>query len=430
MPKHQTSQRSRREFLSGAERIQKYVGKRKVSFYYQHVDKTTETLSTAPLGDRQAIAEAERIARRKALDIQQGQIIAGSVASVIERFEDEVAPTHYRDQSKEGKSVRSSGYKNLKAFFGQMAPTSLKTVHGYQYLDARANAGAPAKANKELSLMSTICHYAVRWGVMEANPFTDMMLNKTEKNTRSISRGQVVRFYLWCGRQENRTARLMGCMALFTYLTGFRTAEVRPMLKAACTPQGILATGAKRKRGEAEVLKLREWSPRLHMVVKRIYQAQAFMPAVPTEVADLMARIAILIAKGESAKRATVAAGMKESTYYYWIKRIKSDNRVRPSESAFMFPAVGGRCYTKGGLTSSWQEVMLAYVASIDRDVSEKTLTQHSEYFAPLDIRPAAITTKLDKRSADAYDFAAHANPATTHRHYDRRKVRRASATE
>jgi|APAra7269096714_1048519.scaffolds.fasta_scaffold00313_46 hypothetical protein len=430
MPKHQTSTRSRREFLSGAERIQKYVGKRKVSFYYQHVDKTTETLATAPLGDRQAIAEAERVARRKALDIQQGQIIAGSVASLIERFEDEVAPTHYRDQSKEGKSVRASTYKNLKAFFGQMAPMSLKTVHGYQYLDARAKAGAPAKANKELSLMSTICHYAVRWGVIEANPFTDMMQNKTEKDTRTITRSQVVRFYLWCQHQENRTARLMGCLALFTYLTGFRTAEVRPLLKAACTPKGVMAIGAKRKRGEAEVVKLREWSPRLRMVVKRIEQAQVFMPAAPTEVTELMARIAILIAKGESAKRATATVGMKEPTYYYWKKRIQKDERVRPSQSDYLFPAVGGKCYTKGGLTSSWQEVMLAYVSALDETANESTLTQHAEYFAPLDIRPAAITTKLDKGSADAYDFAAHANPSTTHRHYDRRKVRKAGATE
>jgi integrase len=307
---------------------------------------------------------------------------------------------------------------------------SLKTVHGYQYLDARANAGAPAKANKELSLMSTVCHYAVRWGVMEANPFTDMMQNKTEKNTRAISRRQVVRFYLWCQRQDNRTARLMGCLALFTYLTGFRTAEVRPLLKVACTPQGVIATGAKRKRGEAEVIKLREWSPRLRMVVKRIEQAQTFMPAVPKEVAELMARITVLIAKGESAKRATAAVGMKEPTYYYWIKRVRNDERVRPKESVYMFPAAGGKCYTKGGLTSSWQEVMLAYVTNLDGTANEKTLTQHTEYFAPLDIRPAAITTKLDKRSADAYDFAAHANPSTTHRHYDRRKVRKASATE
>ncbi|MGE8454192.1 MAG: hypothetical protein ACN6OP_27015, partial [Pseudomonadales bacterium] len=58
------------------------------------------------------------------------------------------------------------------------------------------------------------------------------------------------------------------------------------------------------------------------------------------------------------------------------------------------------------------------------------SIADHPEYFSALDIRPAAITAKLERRSADAYDFAAHANPSTTHKHYDRRKVKRASATE
>jgi hypothetical protein len=56
--------------------------------------------------------------------------------------------------------------------------------------------------------------------------------------------------------------------------------------------------------------------------------------------------------------------------------------------------------------------------------------TEHADYFSALDIRFAAITTKLRNRSADAYDFAAHANPNTTHEHYDRRTEKKASATE
>ncbi|KVT58334.1 hypothetical protein [Burkholderia ubonensis] len=60
----------------------------------------------------------------------------------------------------------------------------------------------------------------------------------------------------------------------------------------------------------------------------------------------------------------------------------------------------------------------------------ETMLTKHPDYFSLQDIRPAAITTKLTNRNADAYDFAAHSNPSTTHRHYDRRKVKAANATE
>ncbi|WP_157379375.1 hypothetical protein [Burkholderia ubonensis] len=173
---------------------------------------------------RRAIAVAERTAKRRAIDIQEGTIIADSVGQAIERFRDEVDREHFRDHSRDGKAVRDSAYDRLTRFFGRMAPQRLETIHGYQFLDARA---------------------------------------------------------------------------------------------------------------KFEVKKMREAAQRIA-------------------------------------------------------------NRInRP---------------VKGCM--------------------ELMLTKHPDYFSMLDIRPAAITTKLDNRSADAYDFAAHANPSTTHRHYDRRKVKAASATE
>lgn len=56
--------------------------------------------------------------------------------------------------------------------------------------------------------------------------------------------------------------------------------------------------------------------------------------------------------------------------------------------------------------------------------------TAHPDYFSLQDIRPAAITTKLRKREGDAYDFAAHSSPNTTHTYYDRRVEKRAKPTE
>ena len=64
------------------------------------------------------------------------------------------------------------------------------------------------------------------------------------------------------------------------------------------------------------------------------------------------------------------------------------------------------------------------------REGVDLQLTRHPAYFAISDIRPTAITAKLENRDDDAYDFAAHSNPGTTHRHYDRRKVKAAKATE
>lgn len=115
MTKHQTSKPSAKE-RTGVDRLYKRVGVRKISYYYQHPDGSSETLATAVVGDRKGIADADRAAKRKALDIIEGKIIAGSVAQLIERFRDEIAPTHYLDQSKDGLAVRESGYKNLTKF--------------------------------------------------------------------------------------------------------------------------------------------------------------------------------------------------------------------------------------------------------------------------------------------------------------------------
>ncbi|MDE4918334.1 site-specific recombinase XerC [Cupriavidus metallidurans] len=405
MTARRTSQRLRKE-STGIDRLIKYIGAKKVSFYYKYPDGRSETLSSAPIGDRKAIAEAERIAKRKALDIQAGQIVAGSVADMIDRFRQDVDPVHYRDQSKEGKAVRQAAYDVLARFFGKMAPSGMKTVHGYQFLDARAKSGAPIKANKELSQMSTICNFAVRWGLIDANPFVGMMLNKADKDVRAVSRSQIVRFYLWAIRQGH-AYRTMGCAAMFTYLTGFRAAEVRPFHLSGLTDDGVRVVGAKRKKGEAEVVKVRDWSPRLRVVVERAKRTAA-----------------------ETTTKKTVVT------------------------SLYLFPNRRGQPYSKSGWGSVWQDAMWEWISTFDAEAANAlraereqsaakrkdrgagtwtsgySIAEHAAYFSTLDIRPAAITTKLEQRSADAYDFAAHANPSTTHRHYDRRKVKRASATE
>jgi hypothetical protein len=343
---------------------------RKVSFYYQYPNGANETLATATLGDRQAIMEAERIAKRKALDIQNGQIIAGSAADGIDRFRTEIDGKHFRDQSKDGIAVRNGTYENLTKFFGKMHPASIKTIHGYQYVEARSQAGAPVKAWKELALMSTICHKWVEWGIIEANPFLGMRKPRHDKDVRTIDRGHVIKFYLWAQRQDKEQFKIMGCAALFTYLTGFRAAEVRPFHRSGLAAAGVRVVSAKRKKGEIEVVKLREWSTRLKVVVKRADQALG-------------------------------------------------------RERMYLFGNRHGAAYSKSGWGSVWQDAMLAYI-----ECKPEELVDHELYFSLLDVRPAAITKKIENREADAYDFAAHTNTATTHAHYDRRRIKKASATE
>ncbi|OTP79430.1 hypothetical protein [Caballeronia sordidicola] len=382
---------------TGIDRLYKRYGVRKVSFWYKYPDGRSETLTTAPRGDRAATLAAERAAKRKAVDIQAGQIIVGSVADMIDRFKTDIDAEHFRDQSKDGKAVRNGAYERLTKFFGRMAPMKLETFHGYQYLDQRAKAGAPIGANKDMALMSTICGYAVRWGVVKTNPFVRMMQNTADKDVRAIDRGQIVRFYLWALRRD-QVFRTLGLAAMFCYLTGFRAAEVRPFHMSGITAAGVKVASAKRKKGEHEVMKLRHWSLRLRVVVERA-------------------------------------------------------KRDRKTESLFLFPNLRGQPYSKSGWGSIWQDAMYSFIGEFDEAIAQEfelkkmreaaqrkgkplagelvlRLVDHPAYFSMLDIRPAAITTKLQNRDEDAYDFAAHANPATTHKHYDRRKVKSASATE
>lgn len=163
---------------------------------------------------------------------------------------------------------------------------------------------------------------------------------------------------------------------MFTYLTGFRSSEARPFLKSGLTPDGVTVLSTKRKKGQVEVLKVREWSRRLRVVVARALE--------------------------------------------------RKDNK-----SPYLFaPTKRSDSYTRHGWASSWKDAQFAWIKTVDEAVDEKTLTAHQLYFNLQDIRPAAITTKIGNRDGDAYDFAAHANPATTHKHYDRRVVKRATATE
>ncbi|WP_313701788.1 hypothetical protein [Achromobacter sp.] len=77
-----------------------------------------------------------------------------------------------------------------------------------------------------------------------------------------------MRFYLWSVKQRENYMT-MGCAAMFTYLTGFRSSEARPFLKTGLTLEGVTVLSTKRKKGHVEVLKVREWSKRLRVVVAR-----------------------------------------------------------------------------------------------------------------------------------------------------------------
>jgi hypothetical protein len=54
----------------------------------------------------------------------------------------------------------------------------------------------------------------------------------------------------------------------------FRSSETRPFLKTGLTDDGVSVLSSKRKKGQVEVLKIREWSTRLRVVVAMLTRPQ------------------------------------------------------------------------------------------------------------------------------------------------------------
>lgn len=79
-------------------------------------------------------------------------------------------------------------------------------------------------------------------------------------------------------------------------------------------------------------------------------------------------------------------------------------------------PIVAAELAAKGRWEAEYREVRK--VKTKMAEYRRYKITEHPAYFPLQDVWPAAITAKLRNRDADAYDFAAHANPATTHKHY------------
>jgi integrase len=157
--------------------------------------------------------------------------------------------------------------------FGKVKPALIKPVHIYKYLDGRAAEGAPAKANKEIALLSAVLEFGRRKGVLELNPCRDIKYNKTRPDTRYVTPAEL--------DLVMRVARERGGMYLVNalclraaYLTVSRPDEMRQITRQAITALGMEMAVGKRKKGRAEKFKLIEWSTELRAVIDEALSLQ------------------------------------------------------------------------------------------------------------------------------------------------------------
>ena len=258
-------------------RLYERIGKFKVSYGYKLPGGTWAFRLTAAAGDKESCARirVEAIERANELNGVPGE--SGETEGLFKRYFAWQRGLPKESEERKADSTLNENEHNeakrLLKTFGKVKPSVIKPVHIYKYLDGRAAEGAPAKANKEIALLSAVLEYGRRKGVLEVNPCRDIKYNKTRPDTRYVTPDEL--------DLVMRTARERGGMYLVgalclraAYLTVSRPDEMRHITRKAITDQGVEMAVGKRKRGQAQRFKLIEWSDELRAVMKEALSLQ------------------------------------------------------------------------------------------------------------------------------------------------------------
>lgn len=181
----------------------------------------------------------------------------------------------------------------------------------------------------------------------------------TEKPRSRLPSTTDIDSFLIVATKRGAGSALIGVMGQFAALTGRRRSEFLRLRKDALTDRGIDFTFAKAKAGDAIKHGLIEWTPALRAVI-------------------------------------AAAAG------------IERPGKTPPS-SLYVFANRKGQAYTESGFKAMWSKIMTDWLAG---DSSRQRFTFH-------DLRAYYVTVMVEKNE----NPETHANPATTRKVYDRRRV-------
>lgn len=178
--------------------------------------------------------------------------LAGSMAALIDKYMVEVAP-------KKAKSTYTGNLteaKNLKDVFGKMLVLEVRPTHIAKYLDIRG-VNAPIRANREISLLSHIFSYAMRWGQIDRNPCLGVAKHPEKGRDRYISDHEFEGV-------KKLASDLIATVMDFAYITALRKGDILNLRLDKITDEGILITQSK-----TGAKQLYEWTAGLTEVVGR-----------------------------------------------------------------------------------------------------------------------------------------------------------------
>jgi integrase len=358
-------------------RLYERMGKFTYSIGYKLRSGEWEFRLSAPANDAVKIAQAreEAIARANVLN---GIVVkANTTSSLINDYFawQEGLPPDSEDRKadstlKENKQER----KWLDTAFGAMAPETIKASHVYAFLKARAKGApgkhkpAPAKANKEIALLSAILEFGRTEGRLEANPCRGIKYNKTRPNQKYTPHVHV-EFALAMARETGGAALRLALCVMAAYITVSRPIEMRTLERRGVLPEGIKIRVGKRKRGHSVKHKLIEYSPELRAVIQEALTLQA-------------------------------------------------------TPSMLVFGNMHGQEYTRSGWNTLWTRHMVFCESRAAEEGIEFAR------FSLADMRPAAVTDRMEGGDAQILNATGHVDGRMVGQVYDRRATKVAKPTK
>lgn len=178
--------------------------------------------------------------------------ITGSMAALIDKYMIEIAP-------KKAKATYTGNLmeaKNLREVFGKMLVLEVRPTHIAKYLDIRG-LKAPIRANREISLLSHIFSYAMRWGLIDRNPCLGVAKHTEKGRDRYISDQEFEAV-------KKLSSELIAIVMDFAYITAMRRGDILKLRLDQITDEGIWI-----KQSKTGSKQLYEWTDGLTEVVNR-----------------------------------------------------------------------------------------------------------------------------------------------------------------
>lgn len=352
-------------------RLYQEIGKFKVSFFYKLPSGKRAFTLSASVNNADAIINAKKQAIDRANELNGNTVQKGTVAELVERYftwQTSMKPDDARRKARSTLEENKYESKNIVKVFGKMAPDTIKAKHIYGYLAIRADAGAPAKANKEIALLSAILEYGRTRGELETNPCRGIKYNPTKPNQKYVSHADLD--YAMAEARVRGGSYLILSLCVYTaFLTTSRPSEMRSLMRKDIKEDGLEIDIGKSRANQAKKKKLVKWSPKLKATINEAISLQR-------------------------------------------------------TQGMLIFANTDGQEYTRSGWTTIWTRLMTYCEAKAKEEGIEFTR------FTLADMRPKSVTERKEAGETNVADSTGHSDERMINKTYDRRKIKQVNSTE